>query len=150
MAALTTMALATAPFLAPVAGQVEARRQQDKARREQRRASNIEQEKAAIENARTRRRAAAQARVATAQQQAQGAAMEGSTTGTDVATGAIQSQTAGNISFQRQLESMSGLQINALNRSNAAQADANKALALGQLPGQLGITPGAFLGQLAF
>lgn len=150
MAALTTMALATAPFVAPIAGTVESNRQQRKARREQRTASLIEQEKAAVQNARQRRRAAATAQAQQAQIQAQEANLAGSSSGAAVSQGAITSQTAGNISFQRQLESMSGLQIDAQNRASEYQAGAARAQALGALPGQLGITPGAFLGQLNF
>jgi uncharacterized membrane protein YdfJ with MMPL/SSD domain len=147
MAALTTIALATAPFLAGPVGTIQANRDQRKARREQRTASLIEQEKAAVQNARNRRRAAATAQAQNAQIQAQEATLQGSSSGSATSQGAVTSQTAGNISFQRQLEGMSGLQTNALNRASQYQADAQRAQALGSIPGQLGFTPGAFLGQ---
>lgn len=135
---------------ATVHGTVEQRRASDQARRESRTASLIEQEKSAVQNARNRRRAAAQAQAQVAQVQAQEASLAGSSSGSSTATGAIQSQTAGNVSFQRQLESLSGLQTSALNRSNQFSADAQQAQAFAGLPRMFGATPGAFLGQIDF
>lgn len=137
--------IAAASLGATAYGAVESRNQQKAAQREQRRAAELEQRRAAIQNARERRRAAAQANIQRAQIEAGAAAMGGSSTGSSQATGAITSQTAGNISFQRTLAGINQQQIQAQQNASDAMGRAAQAQAIGQLPSQLGVGFGQML-----
>lgn len=139
MAAVTTIALGTALAAAPVVGPALSYREQRQAASEQRKASRMEQRRASLENARERRRAIAQSMIQRSQVEATAAGMGGSTTGTQTTTGAIQSQTASAIGFQRGQEGAYSSILQAQNRANQHLGRASLYSALGALPGQLGV-----------
>lgn len=139
MAALTTIALGTAIVASPVAGPAMSHREQRQAASQQRQASRMEQRRASLENARERRRAIAQSMIQRSQIEASAAGMGGSTTGTQTTTGAIQSQTASALGFQRGQEGAYSSILQAQNRANQRMSRAATYQALGQLPGQLGL-----------
>lgn len=142
MAGITTMVVATG---LTVGSQYRAQEEQKKARKEQKRQSNIERRKAAVQNARNRRREQARARIASSQQEAAQAASQASSTGFDQSIGAIQSQSAGSISFQRGMESLGQNQIASGMRQNRYLGNASRFQAYGNLSGQLGINPLSFI-----
>lgn len=126
----------------------ESRQLQKKSAREQRRAAELEQRKAELQNARQRRRARAQQRIEQARVQAASTAREDTTTGTQTTLGALQSQTASNISFQQQLSGLSNQIINYQNSANRYATGASERQARAALPGQLGLSPGSFIGMI--
>lgn len=145
MASATLIAVST---LATAGGQVHSALEQRQAGKAQERAARDERRKAALQNARQRRRAAAEAQVARAQVEAQGAAQgDVSGSGTAQAIGAIESQTAGNISFQRTQE---GINDRIISNQRSAQRSLNSAQfgqSIASLPSQFGLGAGSLIRQ---
>jgi hypothetical protein len=139
MAALTTMALATAAVGAGPASSIMSIREQRRASDEQRRAARVERRRAALENARARRQAVAQSMIQQSQVEAVAAGMGGTTSGTQVTTGAIQSQTAGALGFQRGQEGLYSSIMQAQNSANQRMSRANTYQAIGNFTNQLGV-----------
>lgn len=122
------------------------RKAMSEARREARIKAAIEKRKADIQNARARRKAAAESAVQRARIQARAAARGSESSGTDVSLGAVTKQTQDNISFQRQLQSLTNQQIASGVRAGRFESQAQAAGARAQIPGQLGLGFGSIIG----
>lgn len=115
------------------------------AERAQERAAKIEKRRVAIQNARERRRASAQAQIQRSQIAAQSAAQGFSSSGSQQATAAINSQLAGNLSFNEQLSRMNIASINQQQSAQSALTQASYGQAIASLPSSLGMGMGSLI-----
>lgn len=127
------MAIGAILAIAAVGSAVQSR----KARKEQRKAEKIQAKSAALQNARARRKEIQRGRRARAAIIAQGGAQGLGAGGSQVAgaTGSVQSQTASNVSFLNQLESLDQARFGRLSKARDFESNAQTFQAVGQAAG---------------